>query len=182
MVSAVGQTPFPSGARDYFAPALGDDGKVVAALKRIEITLLSRPEYSRVTVIQMTKLGAEKPDGLGLEILQPSYPGDTASGLYCYMSTVDGKAFKLLFNGDFTTPLYPLSDDAKAAMAQLADKVADATKDLTSDRLGSGIARNFPDTAFAALDRVLNIPGGCSRPATARKLGPVLDSAASAAR
>jgi hypothetical protein len=177
IISAATQTPSGHYARDYFEPAVDDEGKVISSFDRIEITLLSRSEFLGIRVIQMTRLGAIEPDGFALDVPRPMYVDDASSGLYCYISTATGEAFKLAFNSDYTTPFEPIGGDAKAAMEDFAMEVKDATKDLNPARIGLGIVRKFPDSAFAAVNRVLNVSGGCNWPVADRVLGSILGNA-----
>ena len=132
--------------RDFFAPIVSDTGEVVSTIGRIEITLLSKPRFLGTTIVQMTKIGAARPDAFAINVLHPSYPGDSASGLFCYISPGSGDAFRQAFiGGELVTAKEPFSDAAKALMEDFAKEVEAATRGMAADKIGLGVALKFPE-------------------------------------
>jgi hypothetical protein len=168
-------------AKDYLAPPLSDTGKVAGTAGRLEITVLSRARFRGTIIIQMTRPGADRPDGFALYLAHPSYPDDPTSGLYCYFSRDDGEGFKQAFiNDEALLAREPIRGNAATLMQDLAGEVEIATSGLTTDKIGLGVLRMLPDSLFDALDRVVSASGGCGWP-TAPPEKPIAASTATLA-
>jgi hypothetical protein len=162
---AASQTASSTLARDYIAPSVIDKGEVSSTAGRLEITVLSRARFRGTIIIQMTRPGADRPDGY---LAHPLYPDDPTSGLYCYISRNDTKGFKQAFiNNEVLIASESIRGDAANLMQELAGQVEIATRGLTTDTIGFGVLRRLPDSLFDALDRVVNASGGCGWPTTA---------------
>jgi hypothetical protein len=162
---AASQTASGTLARDYLAPPVSDTGKVAGTAGRLEITVLSRARFRGTIIIQMTRPGADRPDGFALYLAHPSDPDDPTSGLYCYFSRDDGEGFKQAFiNDEVLLAREPIRGAAAKLMQELAEEVEIATSGLTTDKIGLGVLRILPDSLFGALDRVMGASGGCGWP------------------
>ena len=163
--AAASQTASGALTRDYLAPSVTDSGEVSHTARRLEITVLSRARFRGTIIIQMTRPGADRPDGFALYLAHPVYPDDPASGLYCYISRNGTEGFKQAFiNNEVLIARESIRGDAANLMQELAGQVEIATRGLTTDTIGFGVLRGLPDSMFDALDRVVSASGGCGWP------------------
>jgi hypothetical protein len=176
VTAATSQPPILS-PEDELEPILGDDGSVLSGLGIIQITLLSRDRFAGITLAQTTPRGKDKPEALAVHV---PYPANPEWMLTCFILRDDQRAFRTASTGDFMTPFEPITGEAKAMMEDLAAQIEIATKGLNFDQIGFGILHKFPDSVFAALDRVLAVDGGCNWSAavkTAAGITPSFESA-----